>query len=293
MPKGARMTIGGVLGVVALLVALWVFWPSGLKTWVKLPDGRSYAIDLPANPGNARLIVMLHGGGGRPGQIARNAGFSAPALAMGYAVAYPAGSGRLGLLTWNAGYCCGYAQRENIDDLTFLNTVASDARARFGLSPEPFYIAGMSNGAMMAETFAALYPDRVAAAAAVSGTLDLGRFAPTGPVPLLVIHGTADENVRYDGGYGKNSWAKAAFTSVEAVMQAFAAAYGNPLRATDSQSGPIRKRDWQAEGQTMLRRLAIDGGGHIWFGGVRAKRSGDRSGLSATAEILRFFADHP
>ncbi len=287
------MTAGVILVLLLALAAYWFLRPSPLKTWVTLPDGRTYAIDLPADPKDARLILVLHGGGGGPTQIARNTGFSAPALAQGYAVAYPSGSGRFGGLTFNAGYCCGYAQRMKIDDLGYLNAVADDARARFGLAAAPIYITGMSNGAMMAETFAARYPRQVRAAAAVSGTLDLSQFTPAGPVPLLVIHGTADENIRYDGGFGKNSWSKTNFTSVDAVLQAFSAPYGAALHSIDTISGPIQRRDWRLAGQTVLSRILITGGVHLWPGGTRSARKGDISGLSATTEILRFFAEHP
>ena len=64
-----------------------------------------------------QLILALHGGGGDPDQFANASGLARAAMRQGFAVAFPAGSGRRGerLLTWNGGYCCGYAARQGID----------------------------------------------------------------------------------------------------------------------------------------------------------------------------------
>ena len=128
-----------------LLSALLFALPVSAKT-IKLGD-RYYEVMLPANPRGASLILALHGGGGNPDQFASASGFGRAAVKAGYVVALPAGSGRRGdsLLTWNGGYCCGFAQRRQVDDSAFLSAVIKDAQDRFGVDGKRVYITGMSN----------------------------------------------------------------------------------------------------------------------------------------------------
>ena len=284
-----------------LLIALWAGSPlwASVQT-VEMPGGRSYRIDLPPAPKGAPIILGLHGGGGNPDQFARNTGLSEPALAQGYAVIYPAGSGRgrLAMLAWNAGYCCGRAASKNIDDLAFLGAVIADAAQRFGLDATRVYLTGMSNGSMLAERYAALNPTRVKAVAGISGTMDLS--APvTGPVPLLHIHGTADTHVPYSGGKGSAGLTATVFSPVDGVIASF-------LKADGALTGPgvqaiidpaddgmrVIEHEWRdAAGRPMVRLLAVEGGGHVWPGGQRSETGGTLD-INANTEVLRFFADH-
>jgi polyhydroxybutyrate depolymerase len=264
---------------------------------VRLEGDRYYLIDLPARRQGAPLILMLHGGGGNPGQIARNSGLSAAALPRGYAVIYPAGSGRSRLLTWNAGRCCAYAARQGVDDVAFLDAVIDDAVRRFGLDGGSAFLTGMSNGAMMAERYAALRPGRVRAVAGVAGTMDLSTPI-RGPVPFLHIHGTADASVPYGGGLGEGV-ARVRFEPVPDLIAAW--------RRANRALGPAERRivdpepdgmhaavdDWRdAAGRVMVRLVTIEGGGHVWPGGRRAARSGGPRDISANEEVLRFFDAH-
>ena len=101
---------------------------------VELGD-RWYLVDLPSQARGAPVILALHGGGGDPGQFARSSGLGKAGTAKGYAVVFPAGTGRKGdrLLTWNAGYCCGSAARKGVADEAFLKAVIADVTARYGL----------------------------------------------------------------------------------------------------------------------------------------------------------------
>lgn len=263
---------------------------------IALADGRFYRIDLPATPDNAPMILALHGGGGNPDQTARNSGLTAPALAQGYAVIYPAGTGRR-LLTWNAGYCCAQAARRDIDDVAYLDAVIADAVRRFGLDPGRVYLTGMSNGSMMAERYAAERPQAVRAVAGVAGTMDLS-LRIRGPVPFLHIHGTADTSVPYNGGVGEGV-TRTRFDSVPDLIAAWRRANRADRDGGTSVLDPVPDgrsatlQDWtDAQGRVMVRLITIDGGGHEWPGGKRSQKSGPRD-VSANEEILRFFALHP
>lgn len=268
---------------------------------VKLGE-RSYVIALPKGVASPPVIVALHGGGGSPDQFASASGLDRVAVRAGYAVIFPAGTGRRGdrLLTWNGGYCCGSAARKRVNDLAFLAAVIVDAGRRFGVDTGRVYLTGMSNGAIMAETFAATYPAKVKAVAGVSGTMDVGRSRPMGPVPLLIIHGTADTMVPYAGGRGDSSLTRTNFSSVEAVAQAFLAQWPGPLARTSrlidrhDDGTSVRVVDYAAKGRVVLRIATVEGGGHHWPGGRKARLSdGKTEEISANAEILRFFNLHP
>jgi polyhydroxybutyrate depolymerase len=286
--------------VTRLMTLLWLLFP-GLaladRQEIRLGD-RSYIIDLPAQPMGAPMILGLHGGGGNPAQFARNSGLSGPANTAGYAVIYPAGTGRL-LLTWNGGYCCGAAADRRVDDIAFLDQVIRDATRRFALDGRRVYLTGMSNGSLMAEAYAATRPAAVKAVAGVSGTVDLAAFPVTGAVPLLHIHGTDDPHVPFDGGQGSESLTDTDFNAVADVMAAFRKAQGPGLTEVTRVIDPaddgmtVLETTWSKRDNPVLRLLAIRGGGHVWPGGRRAERQGGTADITANAEILRFFAEHP
>lgn len=255
-------------------------------------DQRFYLIDLPEKPTGA-VIVALHGAGGNPANFAKVSGLSEAALPLGYAVIFPAGVEAEGRRTWNALYCCGEAAAAGVDDLAFLDSVMADAGERFGLDTGRLYLTGMSNGAMLAETYAILRDVR--AVAGVSGTLDLSQ-APARPVPLLHIHGRADPVVPYDGGLGRNLTAE--FTPVEDLIAAFVAAFGNlspRVHKVDAvQDGTsVAQTDYlDPAGRVQVRLISIEGGGHNWPGGDADRRAASQE-VSATGAILEFFALHP
>lgn len=284
----------------ALLLALLVLPLTAAAETVRLGD-RWYEIYLPARAPGAPLILALHGGGGDPDQFASASGLARAAMRQGFAVAFPAGSGRRGerLLTWNGGYCCGYAARQGIDDIGFLQRVIDDAAQRFGVDGSRVFLTGMSNGSIMAETFAARNPSRVRGVAGVSGTMDTSRNRVQGKVPALVIHGTADPMVPYAGGQGDTSLTRTDFSSVASVVRAFKAPWG----ALSESSRRIDRRDdgtavvvtdYSKAGRVVVRLMTVEGGAHHWPGGRKARLTeGKTQEIDANTEILRFFAMQP
>ncbi|HEY6918648.1 MAG TPA: PHB depolymerase family esterase [Tabrizicola sp.] len=283
-----------------LLLSLLLSPPLAAET-VRLGD-RWYEIALPANAKGARLILALHGGGGDPDQFAKASGLARAATKAGFAVAFPAGTGRRGerLLTWNGGYCCGSAARRGVDDIGFLKKVIEDAASRFGVDGSRVYLTGMSNGSILSETFAAKNPGLVRAVAGVSGTMDTGSTRVQGMVPALIIHGTADTMVPYEGGQGDTSLTRTNFASVDSVVQAFLAPWGGVLAETSrvidrkDDGTSVTVTDYQKGGQVVLRLMTVEGGAHHWPGGRKARlKEGKTQEIDANTEILRFFKANP
>ena len=285
----------------ALLIALLAFPLSAAAETVRLGE-RWYEIALPAQPKGAPLILALHGGGGSPDSFGKASGLARAATRAGFAVAFPAGTGGRGesLLTWNVGYCCGQAARKDVDDIGFLKEVIEDAANRFGVDGTGIYLTGMSNGSMMAETFAAKNPGLVRAVAGVSGSMDTRRNRVQGKIPALIIHGTADTNVPYEGGQGASSRTRTEFSSVASVVKAFLAPWGNvraeASRTIDSKDDgtSVIVTDYRKSGRVVLRLMTVEGGAHHWPGGRKTRKSeGKTQEIDGNAEILRFFAANP
>ncbi|MFN4201688.1 MAG: alpha/beta hydrolase family esterase [Tabrizicola sp.] len=284
----------------ALLLSLLLLPFAAAAETVRLGD-RWYEIYLPARASGAPLILALHGGGGDPDQFANASGLAKAANRQGFAVAFPAGSGRRGerLLTWNGGYCCGYAARLGIDDIGFLEQVIADAAQRFGVDGSRVFLTGMSNGSILAETFAARNPSRVRAVAGVSGTMDTSRNRVQGQVPALVIHGTADPMVPYEGGQGASSLTRTDFSSVASVVRAFTAPWGAVVETGSRIDGrddgtAVVVTDYSKAGRVVVRLMTVEGGAHHWPGGRKVRLTkGKTQEIDANTEILRFFAMQP
>ena len=250
---------------------------------------RSYLSYRPAGlSGSAPLVVMLHGGFGSAAQAESSYGWNAEADAEHFVVVYPDGLGR----AWNVGGgCCGAPGRTNVDDVGFVSAVVHDVEAAMPIDPTRVFATGISNGGMMAyrlacdtDLFAAIGPD--------SATL-LGDCASPHPLSVLAIHGTADQNIPYDGGQG-SGFAKIDGPSIPSVNQLWRSAdsCGPPTSTT---AGEVTTSTADCPGSRTVELITIAGAGHQWPGSTKGRQGADTpfAGLNATATIWAFFAVHP
>lgn len=141
-----------------------------------------------------RAVVVLHSLGHEwtegPAQ-----GWSALADSKRFLAIYP--QAQEGRGSWNAGLCCGDAMRTNRNDVLFLARVIADARARYRLTT--IYVAGYSNGGMMAERLLSERP-WLSARLAVFGAAPEMPAPGTWPGRGFLLHGALDTTVPWRGG---------------------------------------------------------------------------------------------
>jgi len=288
---------------------------------------RPYDIHLPEDYTSARpvpVILAIHGGGGNSRGAARTACprgeidspdcLHAMATREGVAVVYPNGTGaRLApnVRTWNAGggangWQCvsGRACKDGVDDIAYFRALLADLSRWVTVDPRRVYATGLSNGGAMSHRLACQMADRIAAIAAVGGANQYSTTAvcaPSHPVPVLQIHGTADPCWAYDGGKTacaqRNDMAK---ISVDASMRVWATINGCgsaqiPVPMASEAQIRTERITWAGcRAETTLIRVV--GGGHVWPGGW--PYFGERvigpmvGGWSANRVILEFFRRH-
>ena len=147
------------------------------------------------------LVIVLHGSGAVGGDIEQATAMDSIADANLFVVAYPDGSrGNFGVFPsdWNAGTCCGGANRDNVDDIAFLKAMIADMSKKLTLDAHRIYVAGFSAGARMAFHVGCQMGTTVAAIAVISGSLVDDNCKPTVGVPLIAVHGNADGEVDYN-----------------------------------------------------------------------------------------------
>lgn len=157
---------------------------------VYLPDDPSSKSDWP-------LIIALHPGFATGKDMARISKLHLQSGSENYVVVYPDGFRR----SWNAGDCCGAAERRKIDDIGFIMRLIEEVGELIPIKDKVF-VAGYSNGALMAYRLACEVPNRLAAFAVYAGapTLDKTTCDASSAVPLLHLHGELDAVAPLEGG---------------------------------------------------------------------------------------------
>jgi polyhydroxybutyrate depolymerase len=237
------------------------------------------------------VVFVFHGGTGTARGAAVQTGFDAEAERRGFLIVYPQGLRR----TWNAGSCCGPAARLGVDDVAFVSALLDELGRAHRVDPDRVFATGISNGGMMAARLACDLPGRFAAIAPVAATLSTACDRAE-PVSVLHIHGTADRNVPIDGGFGPRALTPVDHLPLEEVLARWRAIDGCDAEPAVERCGAVTRRTWSCgRGGTEVQAIVIDGGGHSWPGGQRMARVLDAPSneLDATAEIGRFFAQHP
>ncbi len=231
-----RRAIAAVAGlavilVVALLgVALWQWWTNRpidyasrhgdrclepgeddqyFRCWDLLVPSSIDVNDDVAVP----LVVDLHGFTGDPGLQRELSGFAELADKDEFIVAWPYGIDD----SWNGGGdewstntripevpgagCCGVALNDGIDDVAFIRALIEDIRTLYPIDADAIFVTGLSNGCFMAQRVAAEASDLIAGMACIAGLTLTEVPENYEPVPILVVHGTADDIVSYESDF--------------------------------------------------------------------------------------------
>ncbi len=193
---------------------------------------------------------------------------------MRFAVAYPDGENR----QWNDGRGDAISREKGRlrDDVGFLRALVAELAAAGTIDPARVYVMGISNGAMMTFRLLCESADLFAGAVTIAGNLGeeiAPSCRPSRPVPLMMINGTDDPLVPYDGGpVTVFEQERGRVLSVEATLTLFAAANGcasrsrveTPDPAPQDGVTPEHEVYWNCRQPLELWRMI--GGGHGWPG---------------------------
>ncbi len=244
-------------------------------------------------------VIHLHGGGSDARVGAARSGVRQAAAAHGFLAVFPDGTGELKhrVLTWNAGYCCGFAAETGVDDVGYLRELIGALVARYRVDPSRVYLSGFSNGGMLAYRAACELSDLVAGIGVVSGAMPPGACRPARPVSVLAVHGTADRHVRYEGGPSQSPYQPSRMDQpFAATVRFWADADACPAEsARERREAALFEHYEGCRDGTSVAAVTIEGGGHAWPGGSRLSRYGDKpyQGFAAAQLLLDFFAAHP
>jgi polyhydroxybutyrate depolymerase len=257
-----------------------------------------YVPESAKDKGEAPLIILLHGAGGNPRTVRNLTGMNELAQEEGFIAAYPQGTGvRDRQMTWNAGQCCGFAYKNDIDDVTFIRELIEELSSQWEIDKQRIYAAGISNGGMMAQRLACELSDRIAAAAAVAASIPKDICIPEEPVSIIMFNGTADQHVPYHGGKAKKSVLNEPIVhaSVKDAVSFWVTHNGCQPQPELEEDNIIRKETYSGgKRNTQVILYTIAGGGHTWPGTrvLKPNPQDPMQQISATHLIWQFFSQH-
>jgi polyhydroxybutyrate depolymerase len=252
---------------------------------------RYYHVYIPKNyvTGSSRpLIMYFHGYGSNASIEQAYSNFMPVADTAGFFIVYPEGlKDGNGNQYWNAGIP---GIPTTPDDVAFVSSLIDALHLRYNINTSKVYATGLSNGGYMSYRLAWKLSDKIAAIASVSGSMSPADFAictPPRPIPIMEIHGTADQTVSYTG--------SAIATDIDTLMRFWVhndhcIPISDPLAVPDldpNDGSNVIHFEWVPELQNMSVELyRITGGGHVDWPGAG---TGNNMDFSASPTIWQFF----
>lgn len=269
---------------------------------------RSYYLFVPKTVasntvGKYPLLLAFHGATGNPLQFQKSTQFNTLAQQKGYIVAYPAGINK----RWNDGRNGKFAPPVN--DVLFTKIMLAEIKHRYPINTNKIYATGISNGGFMVQRLACELSETFSAIASVVATIGQNYALtcnPKKPVPLLMINGTEDPLVPWNGGEMKR--ANGGFIlSVPDTVQFWLTHNQNNAPATTTKLGATKPVDtttvWKTQylqpqhPQKEVTLISVIGGGHTWFGSGGGELpsfiiGANTNKLNTSTEVINFFETH-
>ena len=150
------------------------------------------------------LVLNFHGFGGNISEYSSYASMEALAELENFILVYPQGTQMNGYSHWNPSLP-STTNKSSADDLGFIDALIQKLALDYSLDLTRVYACGYSNGGMMSYGIAHHKSDLIAAVASISGAMLDEETPPTHPMPVLIIHGTSDNVIPYNGNGDYNS----------------------------------------------------------------------------------------
>ena len=209
-------------------------------------------------------IIVFHAGRGSVTRLQRSLGLDELARKSGAVLVYPGAiNGR-----WDVGKASGPAT----DDAQFVKAIITKLVADGVSDRRKIYVAGVSSGGMLAMRLACESTDLFAGAAALIANLPADLAAncnPTKPLPFLLINGTADPLVPFNGGKSTLPDYADNVVSTQASLEPFIKAAKCSEQITrqdlpdrDPNDGSRVILEKYAACSAPIELLRIEGGGH-------------------------------
>ncbi|MDO8335455.1 MAG: hypothetical protein Q7T74_01580, partial [Candidatus Saccharibacteria bacterium] len=215
---------------------------------------------------------------------------------VGFITVYPSASD---LTHWNSGISENpLTPTPDTDDVGFISLIIDSLISRFDIDTQRVYSCGYSNGGFMSLKLAGRLGNRITAIASVCGVISAGTAANYNslkPIPALLIHGTDDPEVYYNG--GQQGWYSVDQTidllRNQNLCQSLPETLYVPNIDLNDQSTVEKYTYSSSENTSQVILFKVIGGRHVWpdaapIGSVPINRD-----INATREIWDFFKQFP
>jgi len=255
---------------------------------------RDYIVSVPNNfrdTTNFPLVIYLHCYGWTAQQGMDYTLMNLVADTSGFIVVYPNAVD----MVWNSGIGENPDWPDpDVDDVGFINALIDTLSNHYSINLKRVYACGFSNGGFMSYKLACQLSHRIAAIASVggvisSGTLDNCNSQHT--MPVLHIHGTADNTVGITGWYSVDQ-TLSYWTDFNGCVQVNTVLLPD-LDPTDGCT--VEKTTYSnCSDESNIIFYKVINGGHNWPGAAAdynwaGKKSND---INAGVEILNFFKNY-
>jgi polyhydroxybutyrate depolymerase len=253
-------------------------------TWTITVGGQSRTarVHVPASYDPTQRTPVVFDVHGRTQNASQQMGLSKSVVksdAAGFIAIYPESA--TSPTSWNSGTCCDPASTNDLDDTGFLTKLLDEAEAKLCVDTARVYMMGMSNGGYESHRIACELADRFAAVGPVAGLLLFAGCAPSRPVPVMMVNGTADNLSQY--GYVDEG---VAFWRDHNQCSTMTTTFSNGDASCVTHGG--------CTGGADVVLCTIAEGGHQWPGGATLPFMGKKSdNLNATDALWEFFQAHP